>query len=432
MIEPAPKFRKNDNIISLMVKLQFNGLLKKIQDEYLYWDKIKYKSKDYQPEELWNAIKLHRFIKSSTITFGKQKFQFVITDYMQRALHQFDMHIGGSLGSNIGIAETDKTKFIISSIIEEAISSSQMEGANTTRKKAKEMIQKEQKPKNKSEQMIMNNFVTMKHIVQHKSEEITPEKILYVHKLISSKTLDNFEDEGKFRDNDDVRVVNYVNSEIIHTPPVKEELEKLIADLCLFFNNDSDNFIHPIIKGCIIHFMIGWIHPFTDGNGRTARALFYWYMLKKGYWLTEYLSISRIIKDTKNQYEIAYLYSEIDDNDLSYFVTYHIKTMEKAYEALKEYISRKQKEVFQAAKFMKIPSVNERMAQILKIVYDDSDRIFNIKEIESRFNISNFTARSDLKALVDLGFLEVIQVNKKKQNFIRSKNFDEILMKQRF
>ena len=104
--------------------------------------------------------------------------------------------------------------------------------------------------------------------------------------------------------------------------------------------------------------------------------------------------------------------------------------MEKAFDALKEYINRKQKEVFQAAKFMKIPLVNERMAQILKILNDDSDRILNIKEIENRFNISNYTARTDLKTLVDLGFLEVIQVNKKKQNFIKSKNFEDILHQQ--
>jgi Fic family protein len=424
MIEQPPKNKRNEGTMALMVKLQLNGMLKDIQDNYLYWDKIKYKSKDYKPEELWDAIKLHRFIKSSTINFGKHAFTFVITDYMQRALHQFDMHIGGILGSNIGIAETDKTKFIISSIMEEAISSSQMEGANTTRKKAKEMIQKEQKPKNKSEQMIMNNFITMKHIVQHKNEEITPEKILFIHKLISNKTLDNREDEGKYRDSDDVHVVNSVDSEVVYIPPPENELEGLIKDLCLFCNTETNDFIHPIVKGCIIHFMIGWIHPFTDGNGRTARAMFYWYMLKKGYWLTEYLSISRIIKDTKGQYEKAYLYSESDNNDLSYFLTYHIKTMEKAYEALKEYINRKQKEVFQAAKFMKIPLVNDRMAQILKVLNDDSDRILNTKEIEARFNISNFTARSDLKMLVDLGFLEIIQVNKKKQNFIKSKKFD--------
>ncbi len=431
MIESAPSYKQDDSIISLMVSLQLNGTLKAIQDEYLYWDKVKYKSKDINPVDLWNAVKLHRKINSNAVTFGQYRFFYVVTDYLQRALHQFDMHIGGTLGSNIEIAESDKTKYIISSIMEEAISSSQMEGANTTRKKAKEMIQKEQKPKNKSEQMIMNNFITMKHIVQHKNEDITPEKILYIHKLMSNKTLDEIEDEGRFRDNNEVHVVNHINSEIVHTPPTNDELEKLINDLCFFFNNDSKDFIHPIIKGCIIHFMVGWIHPFTDGNGRTARALFYWYMLKKGYWLTEYLSISRIIKDTKNQYEKAYLYSENDENDLSYFITYHVKTMEKAFDALKEYINRKQKEVFQAAKFMKIPLVNERMAQILKILNDDSDRILNIKEIENRFNISNYTARTDLKTLVDLGFLEVIQVNKKKQNFIKSKNFEDILHQQK-
>jgi DeoR/GlpR family transcriptional regulator of sugar metabolism len=94
---------------------------------------------------------------------------------------------------------------------------------------------------------------------------------------------------------------------------------------------------------------------------------------------------------------------------------------------LKEYINRKQKEVFQAAKFMKIPSVNDRMAQILKLVYDDADRIMTIKEIESRFSVSDFTARTDLKALVDLGFLEVIQVNKKKQHFVRAESFKQML-----
>lgn len=429
MIEQAPKYKEDKNTISLMVELQMNGIMKSIQDEYLYWDKIKYKSKNHSPNELWNAVKLHRILKANKVSFGNHSFSFIVTDFMQRALHLFDMHIGGTLGSNIGIAETDKTKYIISSLIEESISSSQIEGANTTRKKAKEMIQLEKKPKNKSELMIMNNFITMKYIVQNKEKDLTPENILYIHKLISNETLDSPDEEGAFRESDDVHVVDYSKSEIVHTPPLKKELEKLIEELCDFFNNDSTDFIHPIIKGCIIHFMIGWIHPFTDGNGRTARALFYWYMLKKGYWLTEYLSISKIIQDTKNQYEKSYLYTESDDNDLSYFITYHIKTMEKAYEALKEYINRKQKEVFQAAKFMKIPEINERTAQILKLLNDDSDRVLNTKEVETRFNISNFTARSDLKTLVKLGFLDAIQVNKKKRNYIKAENFDKIIKK---
>lgn len=429
MIEKAPKFDKDGKAIPVMVKLQMSGFLKTIQDEYLYWDKLKYKSNEYPQEDIWNAVKFHRYLKSNNISFGKYRFHYVITDYMLRALHQFDLHIGGNLSSNIGIAETDKTKFVISSIMEEAISSSQMEGANTTRKKAKEMIQKDQRPRNKSEQMIMNNFITMKHIVDQKNELITPERILAIHKLVSNNTLGNPADEGHFRDSDDVFVADHGTSEIVHTPPPVSELNDLIRDLCTFCNTETTDFIHPIVKGCFVHFMIGWIHPFTDGNGRTARALFYWYMLKRGYWLTGYLSISRIIKDTKSQYEKAYLYVETDELDLSYFITYHIKTMEKAFEALKVYINRKQKEVFQAAQFLRIPGVNDRMAQLLKLIKDDPERIFTIKEVESRFTVSNHTARADLRKLEELGFLEMIQVNKRKQHFIKAAGFEKRLTK---
>ena len=76
---------------------------------------------------------------------------------------------------------------------------------------------------------------------------------------------------------------------------------------------------------------------------------------------------------------------------------------------------------------MKIAGVNERMAQIIKIIYDDPERILSIKEIENRFLVSNYTARTDLKQLVDLGFLEAIAVNKKKQSYIKSPLFFSLL-----
>ena len=61
MIEKAPKHSREDKTILLMVKQPFDGILKSIQDEYLYWNKVKYTSKDHKPDELWNAIKSHRF-----------------------------------------------------------------------------------------------------------------------------------------------------------------------------------------------------------------------------------------------------------------------------------------------------------------------------------------------------------------------------------
>lgn len=424
-MEQAPKSSISDKKkIQISAHLQINGEMNIFQNDYLYWDKAKYKIKGEDKTDVWSAIKLHRQLNSKNVKFGKYSFSYPNTDFLQRALHTFDLHAGGTLTSNIGIAETDKNKFIISSLIEESINSSQMEGANTTRKKAKEMLQKEKKPQTKSERMILNNFITMKHIVNIKDEDLSVEKLLEIHRMISNKTLDSPEEGGEFRKNDDIFVGNIMAGEIIHQPPPREELENLINDLILFFNTDTEDFIHPIIKACIIHFMIGWIHPFTDGNGRTARALFYWYMLKKGYWLTEFLAISKIIKESKNQYEKAFLYTENDDNDLGYFITYQVKTLLKSYDNLKSYILKKQKEIIQAASFMKIDGINDRMAQIIKLIYDDSDRVLTNKEIANRFNTSLITSRSDLKALVSLGFLQEIKVNKQKITYIKSDFFD--------
>src|SRR5690606_17253471 len=129
----------------------------------------------------------------------------------------------------------------------------------------------------------------------------------------------------------DVFVTDHVDGEIAHTPPDALLMEKLMNHLCEFINNDG-YFIHPIVKASIIHFMIGYIHPFADGNGRTARALFYWFLLRKGYTLISDISISRVILESRTQYDKAFLKTEYDDNDMNYFIAYSIKNIRVAFE----------------------------------------------------------------------------------------------------
>jgi len=308
--------------------------------------------------------------------------------------------------------------------MEEAIASSKMEGASTTRKVAKEMLRKQDKPKNRGQRMIANNYATITYLSEHKQDNLSLEKLLEIHKLISSGTLDNVEDEGKIRDNDNIFVVNEQESEIAYTPPTFTELDLLLNDLYKFFNEeDEENFIHPIVKGIIIHFMLSYIHPFSDGNGRTARSLVYWYLMKRGYCLTEYLSISRIIYKNKTQYEKAFLYTEHDENDLSYFIHFNLITMKKAYEELKLYLQRKINERNHTLIYNTIPDINERQASILKIYTDNQNSILTIKELENRFGVSNQTARIDITSLVLKGFIKEIALNKRKMGYIRSENF---------
>ena len=99
-----------------------------------------------------------------------------------------------------------------------------------------------------------------------------------------------------------------------------------MEDLCEFVNSEKP-FIHPVVKASIIHFQIGYIHPFMDGNGRTARALFYWFLVKKEYTLIKNISISRAILNSRIQYDKAFLKTENDNNDMTYFINYSIKSL---------------------------------------------------------------------------------------------------------
>jgi Fic family protein len=309
--------------------------------------------------------------------------------------------------------------------MEEAIASSQLEGAATTREVAKNMLRAKRKPTNHSEKMILNNYLTIKEIVKYKNQKLTPELIKSLHSTITKGTLDNDENEGIYRTNNEVRVVDHITGEIFYTPPCHTNLEQLMSDLCNFANSKDDkNFIHPIIRGIILHFLIGYIHPFVDGNGRTARAIFYWYLISQGYWLIEFMSISRIILKSPSQYAKAYLYSEYDENDLTYFIDFNLKSMDLALRSLKEYIQRKISEKKQLFKLIKNENFNERQAEIIKDLINNEEQALSINEIQNKFGIVYQTARTDLLTLTEMGYLESKNIGKKLV-YYKSEFFDE-------
>ncbi|OQB31728.1 MAG: Adenosine monophosphate-protein transferase SoFic [Bacteroidetes bacterium ADurb.Bin174] len=431
MIEKPPVLAKKkfEEVWKILINPDHDALFNKINNEYLYWDKIKYKiPTDVDSSAFWHAVKSKRNLTAKTLTFGKTIFKFTVTEKMQELLHTLDLNLGGSLGTQGIIPEKDKKFYLINSIMEEAIASSQIEGASTTRKVAKDMLRKQLKPKNKGQQMIYNNYVTIQYLVENQSKDFSVEQLKEIQRLITHNTLTNKEYEGSFRTSDDVMVIDGITGEIAHTPPSHQKVEQWITELCDFANNDNEEvFIHPIIKGIIIHFMLAYIHPFVDGNGRTARSLVYWYMIKKGYWLTEYLSISRIIYRNKKKYEMAFLYTENDENDLSYFIQYNLEVMHKAFEELKIYLQRKISEQNDLLYFKEISEINERQAQILKTLTEKPKSIFTAKELTSIFNVSIKTTRSDLQQLVALGFMQEININQRQFGYIRADNFEEKL-----
>ena len=437
-IPEKPPEITGENIIEALDYLKnekFNQLIKDANDKYLYWSEFKYRVSfdEIEPEILWRLVKLNRNLSAEKIKISDVEgfeYKYNLTPNTQQKLHEFDLNLGGRLGGEEIIPDSDKNRYLISSIMEEAIASSQLEGAATTRKDAKIMLRQERKPKNKSEQMILNNYHTIRKLKDlQKDQKLTKELILEIHSSITRDTLDNPNQEGQFRESNDIAVISSTG-EVVYVPPDYKHLEKIMKGFCAFANETNDKrFIHPIVRAIILHFLIGYIHPFVDGNGRTARAIFYWYLLKEGYWLIEYMSISRMIIKSPSQYARAYLFSEYDENDLTYFINYHIKTTDLAFKNLKEYINRKIHEKNELYDFRKIKNINERQIIVLKLLSDDPKFTLTIKEIQNRFDTAYQTARTDAMGLEKYGFIKKHIIGKKKLIYYRSENFNEILSK---
>ena len=430
-MELPPKIEKKAFSDALFGKTseEINLLVDQINEEYDYWDKAKYKKPlpgGVTPEMLWSYVKASR-LKQSVMIWDKYGIKLCVTSQMQRLCHEFDMLFGSFWSSGNGSQSAERKYYLASSLMEEAIYSSQMEGASTTRVVAKEMLRKNKSPQNKSQQMIVNNYNTIQYIIQHRNDPLTEENLLHIHRLMTENTLDDPNNAGRFRTNDEVVVADVVANEIVYTPPTYNEIPEFLDAICYMFNEDNPRiFLHPIIKGIIIHFMLAYMHPFVDGNGRTARALFYWYMLKENYWLTEYMSISRVIAKSKKSYEMTFRYSENDENDIGYFVAYNLRALKISFQQLTDYIQRKQKEKKAANAFMASGNINQRQALILQQFSEDPDLVLTVKEVQSRFSVASMTARKDLSELVQQGFLQERAINKVTRGYLRGHGFDKL------
>ena len=419
--KPNLKKIKKDDVSKIFVnenKPEILSFIKKVSEsEYLYWDKIQYKEpspKNIPKEILWHLIKFLReqkSIKTPVKNKNGKYFTWSRLDYFEKFLHKLDMNTGGELfvgGSDLN--KVNKQKLITRGIIEEAIASSQLEGASTSRMAAKKMLREGRKPINKSEQMIVNNYISMEAIKEdYKDSEMSMELLLELHGLIIRDTLDDQDEKPRLRHKgESICVSDKMNGTIYHKGPEMEFVTKELRKMVDFANDDLDNntFIHPVIKAIMLHFWVGYLHPFTDGNGRLARLLFYWYLMKKGYWAFVYLPISKMIKKSPNQYTMAYVYSEQDDNDLTYFINYNFSKIELALKDFIEYVeSQAKNNLKMKGKSEEKYNFNMRQVQLLQYLYGDTDGRTNLKTHMNINQISNKTAIGDLKGLLKKDFL---------------------------
>lgn len=383
--------------------------------EYIHWDKLRHLAplEGSTPQAVWAGLKVAREQLLKTVPETDKRgnhFRYCLPDVALEFLHKIDQGAGGVIEMP-EVVTHPKTRdhYVISSLTEESIRSSQLEGAATTRKVAREMIRTGRRPRDVSEQMILNNFAAMQRIREIKAEALTPERVFEIHRILSERALDDPGASGRFRRADEPVRVEDEHGEVIHIPPPASELPERLQAMCDFANGRTPGgFVHPVVSSIILHFWLAYDHPFVDGNGRCARALFYWSMLRQRYWLCEFISISDVILRAPAKYYRSFLHTETDENDLTYFILYHLDVMDRAVANLHDYIQRKLDEQESvAARLKSVPDLPLRQRSLLGHALRHPSASYTIRAHQASHGVVYQTARTDLLELVDLGFLEM-------------------------
>jgi len=391
----------------------FLDLASEPHGDYPHWDTLRHLTppKGLSSEEWWLGIKMRReglLKQMPLLDKDGRPFRFGVPDLVQEELHNIDAGAGRSIGIPEPIVNPQtRDRYLVRSLIEEAITSSQLEGAATTRQVAKEMIRTGRPPRDTSERMILNNYQTMQRIVELKAQPLSPEMVFDIHRLVTEQTLEEPTAAGRFRRPDERRVVGDDSGEIFHDPPPAAELPARLEAMCDFANGKTPGFfVHPAVRAILLHFWLAYDHPFVDGNGRTARALSYWAMLHQGYWLFEFISISSILKKAPAQYGLSFLRCETDDNDLTYFVVAQTRVIRRAIDELHSYIGRKTAEVRELeARVQALALFNHRQAELIRHALKYPYQEYTIAGHRKSHNVAYQTARTDLLDLQARGVL---------------------------
>lgn len=386
------------------------------ESRYLAWDDFRFRSVPdaYTHEQWWSVVRFRRKDAARPIELLRAAddtpFSYVLADEVLEAVD----HITRTASGQIGVADditnpATRNRYVVSSLIEEAITSSQLEGATTSRRVAKDLLKSGRTPRDRSERMILNNYRAMQHVGENRHERITPERIHELHRMVTEGTLETPHSAGRLQTVEDERVsVWSPDGLLLHVPPEAEELPSRLESLCRFANGEDDGaYVPPVLRAIAVHFMFGYDHYFEDGNGRTARAMFYWVMLREGFWLTEFITVSKLLKSAPSKYARSYLLTESDAGDLTHFFIYHLKIITRAIQGLHDHLEMKARALvkLKAVVSDRHAEFNHRQLALLEHALRQADTAYTVHSHSMSHHVSGETARKDLTDLTGRGLL---------------------------
>lgn len=389
--------------------------VRQVPDDYAPWEKFRFRTPPpgLTVEKWWMVTALERLGQQRELPLrdlSGRAFRFALPDIVLRLADSVTRRAGGHIGMIEPVTNpATRDTYVVRSRMEESITSSQLEGAVTTRRVAKEMLRSGRAPRDHSERMIWNNYQAMQLVRDHGEAPLTPAFVRELHQVVTFDTLEDPADGGRLQSAGDVRVhVESHDGHVVHSPPPADELEGRLGDLCAFANarNDEGPWLHPVLRALAVHFMVGHDHYFVDGNGRLARALFYWSMLRQGLWLTEYVTISTILRKAPAQYSHSFLNTEYE-SDLTYFFIHHLRVLGRAFDDLEAYLDAKmaERQTVRSLLDERHRDFNHRQQSVISSALDDPSARYTAQSHATSHHVTVETARADLQGLQEQGIL---------------------------
>lgn len=392
------------------------------EDNYYASEDIRYRlKKSDNLDDVFNEIVKLRKTNGHKTIFKSQNdsdFFYYIRKFMFENIEFLEKN------SKMNLAESGDhakiRKMLYESLLDEAMSSSAIEGAFSTRKRTEELVSGKSNPKNKDEKMILNNFHALQFINSNNKDLITHDFILQLHDIITKDTLEKEDITKRYRD--DYVGVNSSDGTIIYKAPKASDVEKLMEKLIVYINSDTNE--NVFIKASIIQFMFLYIHPFFDGNGRTARALSYMYLIQSGYDFFRFFSISYVVKEYKSDYYKSILQCEDGFNDLTYFIDFNIKMIAEAVKTTLEIYNNEYLKLA-VAKYIQSYRIHLTSVQskLLDKYYKMKDKQLTVKKYVKLTDLTISTAQKHLQHFVKIGIFKKIKQGDNNIYFLNDLSF---------
>ena len=252
----------------------------------------------------------------------------------------------------------------------------------------------------KDKQEVLNYLEALERMPElAKRTPFTPRDLLEIHKIVTKETLENPEDEGIFRERQ-VFVGSRATGEVIFMPPPTEQLTELINDFIDWFNSSCADGLDPVIHAGITHYELVRIHPFIDGNGRTARIMASLVFFERGFDVKRFFTLDDYYNYDRRAYYAALKSVDQEILDLTGWLEYFTEGIAVSINDVKNKVLGLSKDIKILKEKGQI-ALTERQMKIVEWIVDKG-AITN-REMRDIFGLSDEAVRKEISKLLELG-----------------------------